>query len=683
MFVLGALLLLAGQVALLAGTVAGKGVAYQHLAPWATPTPQAWPLWSFGVFAVQAVFAASTATRWIPWLRQAVASLGRVPALVLLVIMLGTGAALSRSPVATVAEAATSTALQLLQFTVLCAAAATLSRPTLTKCNEQVQALLVHPRTVPVFALFSVVAAATLALVSYERHPHIPDEVAYLFQARYLAAGKPWLSVPAVSDAFGIPFMLEANGKWFSAMPSGWAFLLALGEYLGAAWLVNPLLGGVNVWLVARVARALDQSPRTATLTAILLATSPWHLLLAMSLMSHTLALTLTLIATLCVLRARRTHTLGHIIAAGAAIGLVGINRPLEGLAVAVVLGCVQLAPRVLASAGSRVDWRDLRWRDTAWLAVATGVVSALVLVWNRVLTGDATSFPVMRYMDITYGHGRNALGFGPERGLGWMGLDPLPGHGPVDVVINALLNLFQIEVELFGWSIGSLWLALIPLVVARRTRLDLSLGAAFVAVVAVHSVYWFSGGPDFGARYWFLAIIPLVLLAARTLTSVELFEVPNTAPNTSARVAVLPCALLCIVLAMGVFVPWRAYDKYRGYRGMTAAVRPLRADPQFANALVLVRGRAHPDVASAAVYDSFDPSDTAPLFVWDRDADMRQRLARAYAQRKFFIVDGPSVTGAGYRVVAGPFDADAVLRGALPPDARMSSDGVAPSPAR
>ena len=74
---------------------------------------------------------------------------------------------------------------------------------------------------------------------------------------------------------------------------------------------------------------------------------------------------------------------------------------------------------------------------------------------WSRVQLrdhGSALVFPAERYFDRTYGPGRYEIGFGPEKGLGWSGLDPYPGHGAIDVVVNSVLNGFMINVDLFGW---------------------------------------------------------------------------------------------------------------------------------------------------------------------------------------------------------------------------------------
>ena len=113
--------------------------------------------------------------------------------------------------------------------------------------------------------------SALLSVLVYERHPHLQDEVAYVLQARYFAAGSLAMPTPPIPAAFEL-YLFDLNSRgWFSVVPVGWPLVLAVGEYLGAAWLVNPTLCGINVWLFHLVVRRLYDR-RTARLGSLLLA---------------------------------------------------------------------------------------------------------------------------------------------------------------------------------------------------------------------------------------------------------------------------------------------------------------------------------------------------------------------------------------------------------------------------
>jgi 4-amino-4-deoxy-L-arabinose transferase-like glycosyltransferase len=514
-------------------------------------------------------------------------------------------------------------------------------------------------------AVSVVVIASLLAVFSYQRHPHVPDELVYLIQARYLAEGVLTLPAPPVPSAFNVDLMFYEADRWFSPVPPGWPFALAIGAFFGVPWLVNPVLGGVNL-LLAHAVLGEIYPRRTARLATVFLAFSPWFLFMAMNFMTHTLTLFFALLAALAVARARRAERPRPFVmfAGGLAIGAVSLVRPLEGLAVAIILGLWSLPPR----------WWDLvrRVRIAPFLgafALALGAMASGLLVrpYNKLLTGSGSYFPIMAYIDKYYTKGSNDLGFGENRGLGWSGLDPFPGHGPIDVVVNAMLNIAAINVELLGWGAGSL-VAMLFLIGSRRvSRQDWGMLFAFVVVVGLHSLYWFSGGPDFGARYWYLVIVPCVALVARGVVALgESLASPSSgsvAPQvTQGATRATLGALALTAVAVITFVPWRAVDKYHHYRRMRPDVRELAKERNFGRSLVLVRGRRHPDYASAAAYNPLDLRADAPLYAWDVSPEVRAEVVRAYADRPVWILEGPTVTGDGFRVVEGPLRAEDVL---------------------
>lgn len=490
-------------------------------------------------------------------------------------------------------------------------------------------------------ALWVTVLAILLGWLVYEYHPHIPDEVCYLSQARYLAEGRLAMPAPPVPSAFAVDLMTFEETRWYSCFPPGWPAMLAVGVVLGVPWLVNPVLAGVNVLLVFALLRRLyDRS--LARLAVVLLCLSPWYVLMAMNLLAHTATLTCALLAALAIEWARDGGRPFWAGVAGAAIGLASLIRPLDGVILAGLFGLW-----AVGVGGSRL-------RAVCLLALALGVLATggLVLPYNAWLTGDPLRFPVVAYFDRVYGSGTNAMGFGPQRGVGWTGLDPLPGHGLLDVLINGNMNLFSVNGELLGWSTGSLLLATLAVRWGWHSRADRLMLAAALGVVGAHTFYWFSGGPDFGARYWYLLLVPCIALTVRGVRGVASRldgDGVGSAWRVLAGVAVLGLAALL------TYIPWRALDKYHRYRGMSPELARLATECGWGKCLVLVRGNRHPDYASAAVYNPVDLDAPVPVYAWDRGPEVREQLLRAYPDRPVWIVEGPTITHQGYRIVEGP----------------------------
>ena len=352
------------------------------------------------------------------------------------------------------------------------------------------------------------------------------------------------------------------KGRSYATPPFGWPAVLAIGVLLGVPWLVNPILAGLNVLLAYALARELYDR-RIARWVLLLLFISPWHVLMAMNFMTHTLTLTCGLGATLFVAWARRTHRARWMLAAGGLVGLASLVRPLEGLILAGLLGLWSLG-----IGGARL-------KTPALAAFILGVVAigGLAIPYNKLLTGNPFTNPIMAYTDKRFGIGANALGFGSNRGWGWA-LDPFPGHGPLDAAVNANLNIFSLNIELFGWSAGSLLLLALLLLSGTLRKADYLMLAVIATVFGVHTLYWYSGGPDFGARYWYLMLFPCVVLTARGIQFLVMTLKSNANSLNHLRVAIAIFSL-CMLTLVNYF-PWRAIDKYHHYLGMRPDVRYL-----------------------------------------------------------------------------------------------------------
>ncbi|MBK8248086.1 MAG: hypothetical protein IPK85_11885 [Gemmatimonadetes bacterium] len=647
-------LLVLGQAAALVLAEAGPRVSYQHLrAPTSTVGWAALALLVLQAVCVgRALAPRMAAIRG--WTRDQVPVAARW---ILVAAFLGTSAVASKEPVMWAAELVATTTLQAVALGNIILLGFALPGGSL-RGNDTPAA---RPWRDPVawcVAGFVLVVASVLAVFAYERHPHVPDEVAYLLQARYFADGRLWLPAPPAPLAFNLDLLHYEATRFYTPTPPGWPALLALGVLAGVPWLVNPLLGAANVLLAHRVFVGMFDG-RTARLATVLLGSSPWFVFMSMNFMTHQATLGLALLGAVAVLRVREARarhagasprTAITTFLGGLAIGAASIVRPLEGLAIALLLGFWSLPARWWTR------WRDvLAFVPSAVLALGAIAAGALVRPYNTLMTGKASYFPIMAYIDKYYTAGSNDLGFGANRGLGWSGLDPFPGHGVIDVVINAALNLAALNQEWLGWATGSVLALLLVFVLRRWSRADTWHGVVLVSIVVVHSFYWFSGGPDFGARYWFLIIVSCAALTARGLV-----ELDARLPGTRDRA--VRAALVLVAASWVTFVPWRAVDKYHRYRGMRPDIRQLSRASGFGRGVVFIRGARHPDYASAAAYNPLDLTADATLYAWDVSPEGRAEALTVYRDRPVYFVDGPTVTKRGFEVVAGPLSAEQAL---------------------
>ncbi|MCA8880919.1 MAG: glycosyltransferase family 39 protein [Rhodobacteraceae bacterium] len=471
-------------------------------------------------------------------------------------------------------------------------------------------------------AVFATVASAFLAHFAFQYIPHVEDEVAYLFQAKTFAAGHLTMPAPPgpVSAYYFYLVTIDA-GRWMAVTAPGWPTLLALGVLLGQPWLVNPVLAGLSVWLAYAVFSRTISRDR-GLLVAALMATSPWFLAVSGSMMTHAIALFLTLLAwRLLVVApdATRTGPMGlRYLAAGLAMGWLFTTRPLEGVIVGGLTGIW-----VLAKDRKRLDRVAIYGAG----CIATGLV---YFAFNWAITGSPLHAPLQDYLAREWAGSSNSFGFGPHVGPpvnAFGALDMSEGHSPFEGFVNTLTNLAALNIELHGWVIGSLLPILAALVWPRRlTRFDALLGVLLTIVVAVMFTYWFSGAFYVGPRYWYVALPSLLGLSAAGLLAFR------DRLSGQAQTAAGPVLWVLCLFAVLIFLPWRGVTKYYSYNKYEAKLVEMLAAGEFGNDLVLVK-MINPFGIAIAMRGP-DLTTDGPVFARDKGDEENAATIAAYPGR-------------------------------------------------
>jgi hypothetical protein len=490
-------------------------------------------------------------------------------------------------------------------------------------------------------SLWVVAASALLSAMIFGSVPHVTDEVTYWFHAKYFAAGYAWLPPPPDWNAFSVIFTINADGRWYSVFPPGWPAVLALGFLLHAPTLVNPVLAGATVLVLFRLLRRL-YGTGTANVACLLLALSPAFLFMSAGVMSHPLAALCTVVAAdrLHAAWAKRSRISAAI--GGVALGLLTLTRPIEGVLVSLAFGVYML---------SRFGWLRANKAIVSCFILFTAAITigAILLPYNYMLTGSAANDPIKKYFDETYYPRGNRLGFGADVGNFGFGNDVLPGHSPLEAAINAHFESELVSLEMFGWPLGSL--AAFVLYLAWCRRMWQPVDALFLSIALMtimgHALYWYSGA-DYGARYWYQALIPVVVLSARALTY-----------SDGSRPTLAPTALLLCLIGTFVFMPWRAVTKYIGYRGMGNSVVRLSRACDMTDGLVLVRDAMAPKpfsaYAMAGLLNTPGFAGHAPVFAREVSAEVTAKLQAAFPQRSLWIIQVPDDPRGDARILVGP----------------------------
>ncbi len=480
-------------------------------------------------------------------------------------------------------------------------------------------------------AALAIVLSSAVALFVFEGMPHIDDSVSYLFQAKTFASGRLWLNAPVDSAAFHVDEVLIDESRWFGYGFPGWPAVLAAGVRIGIPWLINPLLAGVSVVVMhALVQRWHDRG--TANAVAILMVASPWFLVMSGEFMPHALSLTLACAALYGAVRVRSGGSIVWSALTGVSLGWMVLTRPLDAILVTLLCAAVMLTVRPIGRL----------FGVGALSSACAAAVAVLVVPYNALLTGRGGYTPQMMWTDRRWGPGLDRYGFGPDIGIReWSQIDPLPGHGFLDVILNLNKNLAVSQRELFGWGTGSLLLIIVLMSFGRPHRRDVLWWSLAGLFVVAYSAYWFSGGPDLGARYWYPALVALVVLTVRAMVEI----VQRSRSDTLGR-SLGATAVILSFWSATVFVPARIDRKYMGYRNVTGDVRQLSDSLSLTNDLVFVRSPDRAHYQAAFNLNRVPSSVVHPLYAADAGPESRRRVVESFAERRVWVFAADSAGG-------------------------------------
>ncbi|MBV9174678.1 MAG: hypothetical protein JOZ81_31840 [Chloroflexi bacterium] len=488
-----------------------------------------------------------------------------------------------------------------------------------------------------------LVAASGLALVGafglaysqnvyLQRIPHVSDSVIYLFQAKMFADGMIAAPAPSPPNAFEVSSYLIANrGLWVSQYPFGHPLLLAIGQRLGQAWLVPPVVGGLCVLLVFWIGRAV-YGWGSGLLAALLLVASPFFQMTNVDYMSHGSGAFYVLGAVaglvLLIKGSSARARVGGSVVCGLAVGLLFNTRPLTGIAVVLVVGVFVALHHLIVGRPSPLELVSL--------AAAGAVLLLAFFAYNAYLMGDP--------LDFTYAVSNtvsgDTLGFGgrftPERA--WS---------------NTYTNLTLLEVVLFGWPPGLAFLPmLLPFVLGTRNRWDY-LFAALAATIALAWFFYNGVYIMYGPRFWYEMTPLLVLLAAHGVTlavgSTRQIRADTVIPDFLGLLATVAVGSL---VALSIFSWWGppqpgspSYSNIpgnvhalRGFNGNDARILEALAPLGLHHAVVVVGD----DCGRAQCYESIFPQNDPLLesdlvFARDRGPAAFDELRARYPDRPFY----------------------------------------------
>lgn len=478
-------------------------------------------------------------------------------------------------------------------------------------------------------ALAGITWGATAWVVRniFEGIPHLEDEYAYLWEAKVMARGDIRLPSPTCPRCFLVPFVVDYQGYRFGKYPPGWPAALSLAVRLGAPDMLNPFLAALCVWLTFRlVSRLLDNLH--GLLAALLTLTSPFFLMNAGSLLSHTFSFFLTLAFALAWLDSTDEKRLSYpwitVPLAGLSLGLLALTRPLTAVGVAlpfIVHGCI-----LLLRGGPTTRKRVLI------IGALVALLSSCLLLWQYALTGN----PFLNPYTLWWPYDR--IGFGPG-----IGRHP-DGHQLAHAWTNTRFSLRAGSSDLFGWARVS-WLFMpFGLVALRKKPLTWPITGIAVGLILAYMLYWI-GAWVLGPRYYYEGIISATLLTSAGFLWLA-GKLPDITWKFSARLlsfmrfGVVSALFIGLILAnLRFYLPQRLGSLQGLYGAYRSQLTPFLSPQarEFTPALVIVHWRDSWREYGTLSLLSSPYMDSPFLFTISRGKETDETLASQFPQRKIW----------------------------------------------
>lgn len=471
----------------------------------------------------------------------------------------------------------------------------------------------------------SVAFSGAFAYFVLDHMPHVQDEIAFLFQAKNLAAGRVCAPAPPMPEAFDYEYVVIDGDRWYGKYFPGPSVLLAMGVLVGAPWVIHPLLSAVAIVLLFLLADRLF-GDRVGRLTVLLAVVSPFWVLTFASNMSHPGSVTVLLVfAVLAMMGTGPSGRWYHALLAGLAWGCGTWFRPYTALLLAVPYAVYVLLRIIQRRAGIAMIPAFL-------VGAIIGVLP--LLAYNKALTGHALETAYAKWAPS------DRLGFGDDVGMPYW-----PDHGryhtPMRGIAKMTRQLESLAWKLLGWPRGTLLLMLIGgLCSARRwrARLILAVGAS----LPIGYLLYHFGDSCYGPRYYaaampaYLMLVALGLGKLRRALQRRMKARHLCHPARYAQAGTWALISLATLGCLVGFVPDLVAEYGNSYWTTDPAVRNAVHKEQCTDAIVFVEsthyrsikgGQVLPDYYGAAFWMNSPTLDDPVIFARDLDHDMSRRF--------------------------------------------------------
>jgi len=466
---------------------------------------------------------------------------------------------------------------------------------------------------VAVAMLFVFCASLLLLIFLLGGVPHVQDSIVLMFQAKVFAMGEVGVPAPEHFEFFQYPFLTVENGLLHAKYLPAHSLILALSILLDAELLVQPILAALSLLLIYLLAREL-YGQLTAKATVLLVAVSPFFLYMHTSFFSHTSCLFFFSLFILSFVKMLKTKSTVFPLIAGLSLGLMFNTRPQTAYIMALAL--VPIAVKEMLA-------RRKRLFTLVLFVLGLIPAGALTMAYRYPFTGKLIGLP------FDFSNPTDKLGFHANVG----DLYGSFGHTPLKAWYNFAKNFVEMNSNLFGFPMVSLFLFFIVLLAPKKDKWERAFVAVPIALVFFHIFYWVDG-VCFGARYWFSC---LPLLAIFTVRGIGRLGRVLARGEMGRRAAVL-FVLMLVLVGLVDYHPRRATLHASSYWSVNTKVTDAVRERRIHNAVIFMETEDDPLSYSAGYLHNSPTFDDDVLYALHLGRVQDRVLFDAYPERAFFI---------------------------------------------
>ena len=467
------------------------------------------------------------------------------------------------------------------------------------------------------FLMTAIIAYAVL-----DHIPHILDSIAQLFHAKIFRTGNLFAPLPPHKEFFDYAHVIN-DVKWYSQYPPGHSLLLMMGLFVGAPWLIGPLLGTLSLFLFYFLVKGIYGDQQTTYLSYLLLLFSPFFLFMSSSHMNHNSTMFFIVLFLYFYSRMFSSNSSTHALISGLSLGYAINIRPLTAVAIGFPFIC-----NLIIYAYKK---RKMKTRKVLIFFAGLFLMVLLLLLYNDLTNGSPFLFGYQKKYD--------ALGFFGN----FQGGPPLP-HTLKGGVINTSNNLIGLNQYLFEWPIPSLIFILILFSIPiRKNRWD---WLFFYSSLSLVICYFFYYHQDYiyGPRFYYSLTPFMIVLTVRGFLGIPHWLEKKHFNRSKTEASLYLLVFLCFLYMFLFSLPSLIKKYSNDYWWVTDKIHKTVKRQGITNAIVFIDCWHPPDTTKPRLiyYGSgflFNSPDLTDEVIYALDLKERNsELMEAFPDRNYYF---------------------------------------------